>query len=112
MHSYIRKNELIELIQGDRKGFIVNDIRTKDIDEYINSLSCAIKECGINTNIFTQAKIKKNTNGSYVLYLIIRKHHNIDNIAYRELRQRMRSVVDCITIQEALQEYKNIKALK
>lgn len=107
MYSYIGKSEITELIQNYRKGIIIEDVVTNDIDEYINSLFAILRNNGMNTNIFTQAKIKKITNtGSvnhrykYIILLTIRKDSKISIKEYENIEKCIQNMVPCKTIQE------------
>lgn len=104
MHSYIGKSEISELIQGYRKAYIIENINTKDIDEYINSLLAVLRSKGVNTNIFTQVKVKRVINNckqsTYILLLTIRKDSKISSTAYDNIKHTIQSIVPCKTIQE------------
>lgn len=107
MHSYIGKSEIIELVQNNRKGIMIENIVTNDIDEYINSLFSLIKSNNINTNVFTQVKIKKlgntgdvNHKSKYIILLVIRKDSKVDFNEYEIIKNTIRSIVPCRTIQE------------
>lgn len=104
MHSYIGKYEISELIQSFRKAYIIEKVNTKDIDEYISSLFAVLRSRGVDTNIFTQAKVKKviqnDKKYTYIILLIIRKDSNINSVAYENIKNALQSVVPCKTIQE------------
>lgn len=108
MHSYIGKHEIVELIQNNRKGYIIENIVTNDIDEYINNMLIVLKSNGVNINIFTQPKINKlrgnvdNTapKHQYILLLTIRKDAKINDYTYMDIRNCIRNIVYCNTIQE------------
>lgn len=100
MHSYIGKSEIIELIQDNRKGFIIENISTKDIDEYINNLLIIAKNNGVNTNIFTQPKIKRVCENKYMLLLTVRKYTKISSHEYYNIKNCIKKITACSTIQE------------
>ena len=107
MYSYIGKSEITELIQNYRKGIIIENVVTNDIDEYINSLFAILRNKGMSTNIFTQAKIKRITNKSsanhkykYIILLTIRKDSKISIKEYENVEKCIQNIVPCKTIQE------------
>lgn len=108
MYSYIGKSEVIELIQNNRKGYIIENIVTNDIDEYINNVFIVLRNMNINVNIFTQPKIKKlkNNNESalhkyqYTLLLTVRKDAKINDYTYENIKNCIKNITTCSTIQE------------
>lgn len=108
MHSYIGKNEIVELVQNNRQGFIIENIKAKDIDEYINNLLIVLKGMNISTGIFNQPKIKRLCDDSlnplnknkYTLLLVIRKDAKVNNNAYNSIGILINNVVPCLTIQD------------
>lgn len=101
MHSYINNSEIIELIQNDRKGIIIDNIVTSDIDEYINSLYSVLAINNINTNVFTQPKIKAHKNKRcYTLLLIVRSNNKIGNNEFNNIVNIVNSIVPCKSINQ------------
>lgn len=94
MYLYIRENELVELLQEDRIAYIIEDVVTKSIDEYITNLLIVMKNIGINTGIFLQTKIKKNnTNNNYTILLVVRKGIKMSEVAESSLLRLMNRVI-------------------
>lgn len=107
MYGYIGKSEITELIQSNRKGIIIDNVITNDIDEYINNLLAVLRNNGMNTNMFTQAKIKKITNKNsdstkykYIILLTIRKDTRMSIKEYEAIEKCIQNIVPCNTIQE------------
>lgn len=103
MYGYIAKTEITDLIQNDRKGYIIYDIKTKDIDEYINCLMAVLRNNGIDINMFTQAKINKNKS-NYILLLTIRKSYHITNMDYINIEKAISNIVPCKTIHQWIKD--------
>lgn len=108
MHSYIGKSEITELIQNNRKGYIIENIVTNDIDEYINNILIVLRNMGVNINIFTQPKVRKLRNNSdntmykyqYTLLLTVRKDAKVNDSAYENIKNCIKNIVPCSTIQD------------
>lgn len=106
MYSYIGRTELAELVQANRVGFIISNIETSDIDEYINSLMSVLRNNGVDNNIFVQPKIRKLSKNRqehdkrFMLMLVVRKDIKIDKHAYKKLENTINNIVKCETIQE------------
>lgn len=107
MHSYIGKTEIMELVQNNRKGIIIENIITYDIDEYINNVLIVLRNMGINTNVFTQPKIKKinikkdiEHKYKYIILLVIRKDAKLDDKAYENIKNCIKNIAPCNTIQD------------
>lgn len=97
MHGYIGRNEIEKLVQDDRQGVIVFGVKTSDIDEYINSLLRVLSDKGFNTNLLTQAKIRKigkgNRDNEYAILLTIRKSYNLKKEQYKKFEWCFKSIV-------------------
>ena len=57
LYNYISKNELIDLVHNNKIAFIVNDICTKDIDEYVNSFINTLASLGLNDSKINRPRI-------------------------------------------------------
>ena len=57
LYNYISKNELIDLVHNNKIAFIVNDICTKDIDEYVNSFINTLACLGLNESKINRPRI-------------------------------------------------------
>lgn len=106
MYSYIGRTELAELVQANRVGFIISNIKTSDIDEYINSLMGVLRSHDIDNNMFVQPKIRRLSKNRqeqskrFMLMLVVRKDIKIDKKLYKKLEHTINNIVKCETLQE------------
>lgn len=57
MYNYINKRQIYNLANNGRIGFIVRDIRTNDIEEYVNNCIITLGNDGFDSKIIKQPKI-------------------------------------------------------
>lgn len=78
MYKYINEKQIIDILNKGRIGFVIRDIRTNDIEEYVNNCIITLGNEGFDTKILTQPKIfiDKTDNNSRNLIFVLNKSFN------------------------------------
>lgn len=108
MHGYISRDSLEKLVRDDRVSFVISDVDTLDIDEYINASINLLGSLGFNTNLLTKCNIFK-TNGLYNIVVTIRSAAKPQEINREALELWMIQMGNIKTAQQYLRDSYNIK---
>ena len=100
IYRYIGHNDIIELKRNKRIAYIIKNVNTKDISEYINSLMAVLNSMGIDTNILNIPKIRKASNGNYMILLSVRAQLNQHHPSVIKLGHSLKSIDNFISIYE------------
>lgn len=74
LYSYIGTGQLDELARSNRAYYIMRDITTNDIEEWLNSCTAVLTGNGVNMSMFTLPKIRSTgrKGGPYTVVLMFR----------------------------------------
>lgn len=79
MFGYINKEQIYRLLNNDRIGFVIRDVRVNDIEEYVNNCIITLNTDGFDTKILTQPKIfinRTDKNSKNLVFLFNKSFNN------------------------------------
>lgn len=87
LYSYIGTSQLDEIDRSNRAYYIMRDIATNDIGEWLNSCSAVLASSGVNMNMFTLPKIRStgHKGGPYTVIWMFRSGAKVSEQSVHEV---------------------------
>lgn len=87
LYSHISNSQLDELVRSNRAYYIMHDIATSDIEEWLNSCSVVLASNGIGLNLFTLPKVRStwHKGGPYTVIWMFRSRAKVSKQAVHEI---------------------------
>lgn len=105
MYSYISEDKLKGLVLENRVAVVVENVSTKDIDEYITNCFITLRSYGFNTTKLNQPKIfNDRAFGQRNLILTVRNDAKDEDINMRALEQWACVMGNVVTLQQYIKD--------
>lgn len=105
MYNYISSNKLVELVINGRIAFIVTNVTTKNILEYINNCIITLRQCGFDTSKLTQPNIFNNSKDKTKnIVFIVRKGVNKNELNIEALNLWMKQMENSMSLTQYLRQ--------
>ena len=73
LYKYMRNDDIEKLHNSDRVAFIIKNVKTVCMSEYLNNFLIVLSNNGVNINIFNIAKVRKVDKHTYDVLMTVRK---------------------------------------
>jgi hypothetical protein len=109
IHAYVGINELRELSK-DHSGYIIQHVKTKDIDEFLVCLMNVLNEYVKENDIFMVPRVTTSKGYEYTVALIIRKNKKIEDKEYVRILRGLNMITgNTITLRKYMEDMENVR---
>ena len=115
LYNYISKKELNKLYEDNRQVFIIKNVNTADIDEYINTILALASSSGIDINVLNQPRlISVHKNVEYDIAIIIKEafRNKLNNFELKQIMVWLGNIGNCVTLKQYINDINKDKVIK